>query len=253
MTARFPSLPDLPPFGLNNTALFLDFDGTLADLADQPEAVRVPPDLVGVLHALAQRLNGALALVSGRRLSDLDVFLAPLQLPTAAEHGAWRRLSSGELRGVSAPNWVPAVQSAQALLRQHPALRLEIKSSALALHYRQAPALENLCLQHLSRAVMTTPGVEILQGKCVIEVKPLGVNKGHAIAAFMREPPFAGRTPWFAGDDTTDEAGFAWVRSAGGQCLKVGAGPSLARHRCASPQALRDWLSDHLTASHGQP
>ena len=100
---------------------------------------------------------------------------------------------------------------------------------------------------------MVTPGVELLHGKCVIEVKPQGVSKGSAIAAFMREPPFAGRTPWFAGDDVTDEAGFAWVQAAGGQCLKVGAGPSLARHRCANPQALRDWLSAHLTTSHSQP
>ena len=244
------SLPALNP---RDTALFLDFDGTLAELAARPAAVRVPVQLVPLLAHWSEHLQGALALVTGRPLAELDAMLAPLRLPAAAEHGAVRRGADGRQLSVPAPDLRVIRQVAGALARQHAGLQVELKTAAVALHYRQAPALENLCLQHLSRAVMTTPGVELMQGKCVIEVKPLGVNKGHAIAAFMREPPFAGRTPWFAGDDTTDEAGFAWVRSAGGQCLKVGAGPSLARHRCTSPQALRDWLSDHLTASHGQP
>jgi trehalose 6-phosphate phosphatase len=244
------SLPALNP---RDSALFLDFDGTLAELAAQPAAVRVPSRLVPLLDHLSEHLQGALALVSGRPLADLDAMLAPLRLPVAAEHGAVRRGADGQLLSVPAPDLETVTRVARALARQHAGLQVEVKTAAVALHYRQAPALESLCLQHLSRAVMATPGVELLHGKCVMEVKPVGVNKGHAIAAFMREPPFAGRTPWFAGDDTTDEAGFAWVQAAGGQCLKVGTGPSLARHRCTSPQALRDWLSDHLTSSHSQP
>lgn len=243
----------LPAPHPRDTALFLDFDGTLAELAARPGAVRVPARLVPLLDHLQAHLQGALALVSGRRLADLDALLAPLCLPVAAEHGAVRRGANGQQLKVPAPDLHAVTRVARALARQHAGLQVEIKTAAVALHYRQAPALENLCLQQLSLAVMATPGVDLLQGKCVIEVKPLGVNKGRAIAAFMSEPPFAGRTPWFAGDDVTDEAGFAWVQAAGGQCLKVGAGPSLARHRCASPLALREWLSELLTTSQSPP
>ena len=245
-------MPSLPALNPRDTALFLDFDGTLAELAARPGAVRVPVQLVPMLDHLREHWQGALALVTGRPLADLDALLAPLRLPAAAEHGAVWRGADGRQRSVPAPDLQAVTRVARALARQHAGLQVELKTAAVALHYRQAPALENLCLQHLSQAVMRTPDVELLRGKCVIEVKPLGVSKGSAIAAFMREPPFAGRTPWFAGDDVTDEAGFAWVQAAGGQCLKVGAGPSLARHRCANPQALRDWLSGHLTASHSQ-
>ena len=243
----------LPALNPRDTALFLDFDGTLAELAARPAAVQVPVQLVPLLTRWSEHLQGALALVSGRPLADLDALLAPLRLPAAAEHGAVRRGADGRQLSVPAPDLQAVTRVARALARQHAGLQVELKTAAVALHYRQAPGLENLCLQHIARAVLATPGVELLHGKCVIEVKPLGVSKGSAIAAFMREPPFAGRTPWFAGDDVTDEAGFAWVQAAGGQCLKVGAGPSLARHRCANPQALRDWLSAHLTTSHSQP
>ena len=243
----------LPALNPRDTALFLDFDGTLAELAAQPGAVRVPDRLLPLLNHLHEHFEGALALVSGRPLAELDALLAPLRLPAAAEHGAVRRGADGREQSVPSPDLKAVTRVASALARQHAGLQVEFKTAAVALHYRQAPGLENLCLQHIARAVLATPGVELLHGKCVIEVKPLGVSKGSAIAAFMREPPFAGRTPWFAGDDVTDEAGFAWVQAAGGQCLKVGAGPSLARHRCASPQALRDWLGAHLTTSHSQP
>ena len=240
----------LPALNPRDTALFLDFDGTLAELAAQPDAVRVSDRLVPLLDQLRDHLQGALALVSGRSLADLDALLAPLQLPMAAEHGAVRRGADGRQLSVPAPDLQAVTRVARALARQHAGLQVELKTAAVALHYRQAPALEKLCLQQLSLAVMATPGVELLQGKCVIEVKPSGVSKGSAIAAFMREPPFAGRTPWFAGDDVTDESGFAWVQAAGGLCLKVGAGTSLARHRCASPLALREWLSELLSTSH---
>jgi trehalose 6-phosphate phosphatase len=246
-------MPSLPALNPRDTALFLDFDGTLAELAAQPGAVRVPDRLVPLLDHLREHLQGALALVTGRPLAELDALLAPLCLPAAAEHGAVRRGVDGRQQSVPTPNLKAVTRVASALARQHAGLQVELKTAAVALHYRQAPALESLCLQHLSRAVMATPGVELLHGKCVIEVKPLGVNKGRAIAAFMREPPFAGRTPWFAGDDATDEAGFAWVQSVGGQCLKVGAGPSLARHRCANPQALRQWLAGPWTSCPAAP
>lgn len=231
--------PDLARHG---TALFLDFDGTLADLAPQPEAVQIAGDLVPMLRDLSSHLGGALAIVSGRPLRDLDQFLSPLQLPAAAEHGAQRRQVDGRVLGITPPDLEATLRAARALADRHPGLRLEIKTATVALHYRHAPKLEALCLQVLSGAVGDTPGVELLRGKFVFEVKPAGVSKGTAIAAFMHEAPFAGRVAVFAGDDVTDEAGFSVVQSMGGFGVKVGEGATLANHRCASPTALRQWL-----------
>lgn len=224
------------------TALFLDFDGTLADLAPQPEAVQLVADLIPVLTQLAAQLNGALAIVSGRSLEDLDGFLAPLQLPSAAEHGAQRRVAPGQVIGLAPPDLQAVVRLATALAARHAGLRVEIKSAAVALHYRHAPELQTLAQQVMRDAAHGTPGLELLCGKSVFEVKPAGVSKGTAIKAFMASAPFAGRRPLFAGDDVTDEAGFSAVQRLGGQGIKVGEGRSLARFRCPSPDALRQWL-----------
>ena len=232
----------LPRIGPQN-ALFLDFDGTLAELAAQPEAVQLPPDLLPALTRLAARLSGALAIVSGRKLADLDGFLAPLQLPTAAEHGAQqRRLPAGEVVTLAEPDLQEAIKLIRALAQHHPGLRVEIKSAAVALHYRHAPELEALALQVMTEAASRTPGVELLCGKCVFEIKPAGISKGSAIEAFMAAPPFAGRLPLFAGDDVTDEAGFSAVQQLGGHGIKVGEGATLAHYRCATPAALFQWL-----------
>lgn len=238
-------LLDLPTIAAH-TALFLDFDGTLVDLAPQPEAVQLVAGLVPALARLSTQLGGALAIVSGRTLSDLDGFLSPLRLPSAAEHGAQRRIAGGAAVSLAAPDLREVARRAAELMVHHPGLRVEVKSAAVALHYRHAPELEALCLQVMQEAAGNTPGVELLRGKFVFEVKPSGVSKGTAIAAFMAEPPFAGRIPLFAGDDTTDEAGFSAVQFMGGEGIKVGEGATLARYRCASPTALRQWLGDAL-------
>ena len=238
MLQRSETFPSITP----DTALFLDFDGTLVGLAPQPEMVEVPPGLTGVLSALYTRLNGALALVSGRALYDLDAFLAPLLLPAAGEHGAQRRAADGRLVSTPPVDLQAVLQAAEGLARHYPALILERKKLALSLHYRQAPELEHLCLQVLREAVARSTGIELMQGKCVIDLKPSGVSKGTAIAAFMSEAPFAGRHPVFAGDDVTDEAGFERVRQLGGKTIKVGPEPTLAQFRCASVAQLGDWL-----------
>ncbi len=237
-TTPSEKLPRISP----GTALFLDFDGTLVELASQPETIEVPPGLVEALKALSRQLNGALALVSGRRLQDLDHFLSPLQLPTAAEHGAHRRSASGQLTIAHAANMQGVLQAAQALATQHPTLRLEQKKLAISLHYRHAPELEALCLAEMQAAVARSAGLDLMHGKCVIDIKPAGVSKGTAIAAFMAEAPFAGRTPLFAGDDVTDEAGFTQVQGMGGYAVKVGPGPTVAQHRCDSVTQLMVWL-----------
>lgn len=224
------------------SALFLDFDGTLADLAERPEAVTVAPGLVELLDALRGQLGGALAVVSGRPIEQIDHHLSPLQLPAAGVHGSERRGADGQLvRGVTRLVDDATVDSLQALADEHPGLLLEKKPGALALHYRLAPEHEALCVAAM-RAVATRPGLTLLHGKCVLELKSAEVGKGYAIEAFLREPPFEGRTPVFAGDDTTDEAGFAAVQARGGIGIKVGEGGSIALQRLASPGALREWL-----------
>jgi trehalose 6-phosphate phosphatase len=247
----------LPPLSTTDTALFLDFDGTLADLALQPDAVRVPPELTEVLQRLAQCLGGALAVVSGRRLVDLDHFLAPLKLPMAAEHGALRRSASGRLSALRPPDLGEATAMADSLVIQYPGLLMERKTSSVALHYRQRPELAQLCVAAMAEVCERTPATELLLGKCVVELKPMGVDKGLAMACFMKEPPFASRLPWFAGDDLTDEAGFVWAQRAGGVAVKVGEGATAAQHHCPSPAALRLWLDQtlmdwpaHKTPSH---
>lgn len=225
-------------------ALFLDFDGTLTELAARPEAVRIASGLIPTLASLHTHLEGALAIVTGRRASDIDGFLSPLLLPLASEHGAQYRLE-GETShpAVLPPDLEPVLRAAYELAARHPGLLVEPKRASVALHYRQAPQLEELCHDTLARAMWPVEGVELLRGKCVFEVKPRGIHKGQAIVDFMTQPPFAGRTPVFVGDDVTDEAGFAAVQALGGWGIKVGEGPTMAQHRCMTPAALRGWLS----------
>lgn len=223
-------------------ALFLDFDGTLADLAPRPDAVQVDPDLRPTLERLQVALDGALALVSGRAQDDLDPFLAPLRLPAAFEHGAVRRCANQTLCVAPSPPLQAALATARALVGQHPGLIMEHKSHSVALHYRLAPQLEALCHDHMGQAIAGKPSLQLLQGKAVVEVKSVTVNKGEAIAAFLQEAPFQGRVPVFAGDDVTDEAGFQRVQQLGGIGIKVGDGASCASYRMANPRSLRQWL-----------
>jgi trehalose 6-phosphate phosphatase len=244
----------LPPID-DSVALFLDFDGTLADIALRPDAVRLAPDLLSVLNAWHQRLEGALAVVSGRTLAELDAFLAPLRLPLAAEHGAVLRASAdatairpaaGDADGALAAAVAKVERAARRFAAMHPGLLVERKTTAVALHYRAAPGLSERCLETMRIALHDLPLLELLPGKCVIEARPSDVCKGHAIGTLMGHPPFTGRMPVFAGDDQTDEAGFARVLALGGMAIKVGPGETIAGHRCDSPSALRTWLRQSL-------
>ncbi|KAB8038518.1 trehalose-phosphatase [Janthinobacterium aquaticum] len=220
-------------------AIFLDFDGTLVDLAATPDGVRLQPGVREALSRLAAHHDGALAIVSGRPVDQIDAMLAPLVLPVAGVHGVERRGFDGQLHVAPTPDISPVLARAQSLAVLHPGLLVEHKRGAVALHYRLAPELEQLCVREMTAAVQACPGVLLLHGKMVLEAKPAASDKGGAIAAFMREAPFAGRVPVFAGDDTTDEAGFATVQQAGGTGVKVGAGASVAERRLDSPDALR--------------
>jgi trehalose 6-phosphate phosphatase len=232
----------------NSTALFLDFDGTLVDIAQQPHEVEVPHSLVQTLTALNGYLGGAVAVISGRPISQIDDFLRPLQLPAAGVHGAERRSASGELTLLPVPGLDVVEQAARKLAAQNAGLLVETKRGSLALHYRQAPELETLCLSTMRQAVSESPGVTLLQGKMVVEAKPSGATKGGAIEDFLREPPFAGRTPLFVGDDITDEVGFASVQRLGGLGVKVGEGATVAWQRIATPDQFRQQLQDAVAA-----
>ena len=233
-------------------ALFLDFDGTLVDIAPQPEAVVVPAGLRDTLERLRQYLGGAAAVISGRPIEQIDSFLLPLVLPAAGVHGAERRNAGGELVLLSTHPLQLVEAAAGALAAQHPELRIENKRGSIAVHYRQAPQLEALCVQTIQAAVEQSPGLTLLRGKMVVEAKPGGASKGRAIEAFMQEAPFKGRTPVFIGDDITDEVGFSTVQRLGGMGIKVGEGPSVAWQRMASPAAMRDELHRAVAARTGK-
>jgi len=235
----------LPPFAAH-WAFFLDIDGTLLDLEDRPDAVRAGQDVRRLLEALERGTGGALALISGRAVADIDRLFAPRRFPAAGQHGVERRDRAGRLHqdGFPAAPLRSAARRLGEFASLHQGLLLEDKGHSLALHYRLAPRFEDEALAALRAAAARLGGeYEVMQGKMVVELKPAGRDKGQAIAEFMREPPFAGRTPVFIGDDRTDEYGFGVVNRLGGHTVKVGAGPSGARHRVAAAAAVRAWLS----------
>jgi trehalose 6-phosphate phosphatase len=229
-------------------ALFLDFDGTMVDIAPQPHAVHVPEPLLVVLQQLRGCLQGAIAVISGRPIEQIDDFLEPLQLAVAGVHGAERRGADGRMHLLHTHPLDVVEAQARALAAQHPGLLVENKRGSLALHFRQRPDLEELCLGAMQKAVDESPGLTLLHGKMVVEAKPGGASKGHAIEAFLAEPPFAGRTPVFIGDDITDEAGFSTVQRLGGLGVKVGDGATVAWRRLPDPSALRRELEAAVAA-----
>lgn len=231
------------PYDVSADALFLDFDGTLVDLAPQPEEIVVPPELITLLQRIQQESDGALAIVSGRPLDQLDFFLAPLRLPAAGVHGAERRTADGRILQQPVPDVHHLRERLLPLVESHPGLQLELKRGALALHYRHAAHLEQRCVETMMDALRHEPGFTLLHGKMVVEAKP-HINKGDAVAAFLHEAPFRGRRPVFIGDDVTDEAGFAIAQGEvfGGLGIKIGAGPSQALQRLADPAAVLELL-----------
>lgn len=227
-------------------ALFLDVDGTLIDFAATPDAVRVPPGLVDLLGALCESLGGALTLLSGRRLEDLDDLFAPLRLPAAGQHGLERRGSSGTVQRFSADPQLLARLRAELniMAAEQPGLLLEDKGAGLALHYRNAPEYEEQVVAATAHLAQSTQGAfEVQRGQFVCELKPVGFDKGSALAAFMDETPFAARTPVCIGDDLTDEHAFAEAHRHGGISILIGERrPTGARFGLASPADLHRWL-----------
>ncbi|HSN69995.1 MAG TPA: trehalose-phosphatase [Steroidobacteraceae bacterium] len=228
-------------------ALFLDVDGTLLDIVESPDAVHVPEALSHTLAAAAEREDGALALVSGRSLAQLDRLFAPHRFCAAGLHGLERRTAAGQILRPAIPH--ARLDAARVRLArfadEHEGLLLEDKGLSLALHFRRAPELESAARDAMQTLLAELgPDLQVQEGKCVLELKPAGATKRTAIEAFMNEPPFEGRLPVFAGDDVTDEDGFAAVNELGGYSIRVGAeAPTQARCRVDSVAALRDWLA----------
>jgi trehalose 6-phosphate phosphatase len=233
---------------LENCALFLDIDGTLLDIAPAPHSVQVPPSLVHSLDAAAQSLDGALALVSGRLIEDIDRLFQPLCLPSAGLHGAEirRKAGGGIERFECTPISRALRETINGLVEAHRGVKLEDKGNALALHYRARPAAGPLLAHALTRLVSDFgPGLALLQGKMVLELRDIRHSKASAVSAFMATEPFAGRQPIFLGDDRTDEDGFAAVERKGGIALPVGINHDGGREAVfASPAEVRDWLDE---------
>ena len=236
-----------PPLLSASLALFLDFDGTLAPLAPRPQDVRVPVWVRPALTTLSQRLQGALAIVSGRPIAQLDGFLAPLRLAAAGAHGAEWRDAAGRVEQCHHAPPAAVADCARALAVAHAGLIFEPKASGLSLHYRARPELEALCRDTLTAALAAVPGAgatwEWLHGHLVFELKQRAVSKGLAVQALLARSPFAGRPPVFVGDDVTDEDGIRAAQAAGGFGVRVGPGHSLARYRLADTDAVGAWLT----------
>jgi trehalose 6-phosphate phosphatase len=222
--------------------LFLDIDGTLLDIADTPSAVIVDPRLNALLTAVAERLNGAVALVSGRSMESIDRLFAPIVFPAAGQHGAERRSAAGVL---SNPGRASDLDGARVRLRDfaesHPGALFEDKGRSIAIHFRLAPELEADAGRAIAEAAAALARYEVQAGSQVLEIKPRGFTKATAAEAFMREPPFSGRTPVFVGDDLTDECGLRFAERMGGISIAVG-DRLRGQWHLENPREVRRWL-----------
>jgi trehalose 6-phosphate phosphatase len=240
-----PALSPPPRPSCTTLALFLDLDGTLVDFAATPQAVSVDATMRALLVELWAGTGGALALVSGRSLDALDRLLAPLVFDGAGIHGSeWR---SGGVRGAllpPPPEFVRVVADLTTFAAVHPGVLVEDKGQAVAVHTRLAPHLAASALAAVQAGLARLGERYRLQrGSAVLELVPAAASKGVGIARLMASPPFAGRRPVFAGDDLTDESGFAVVRDLGGFGILIGpARVTAARFRLPSVAAFRGWL-----------
>ncbi len=239
------ALPDLPPPPalLQRPALFLDMDGVLAPLADTPDAVVPDPRRTAVLLELAARLDGRVAILSGRTIAEIDRIAEGASVPASGVHGLERRRADGSLdRVVPAPTVRDAVAAFDRFARDRPGVIVEDKLVSAGLHYRGAPA-EAAAAEALAQSLAGETGLALQSGHLVVELKTPGTDKGTALKAFMLEPPFPGAIPVMLGDDLTDEDGFRAAADLGGFGVLVGpARPTAATFALPGVEAVLDWL-----------
>jgi len=240
--SRTDTLLPQPPCALfEGASLFLDFDGTLVTIAPTPDAVIVDAALLALLARLRARLDGRLVLVSGRSLADLRALLGSWNGLTAGSHG----LELSDAPAETPPRDVAALLADElaVLKAQHPGVLVEEKSHGLALHYRQAPAAEELC-HRLGELAAARTGWTVQPGKMVVELRPAGADKGMALRYYMARPDFAGTRPVMMGDDLTDEPAFEAAQALGGAGILVGERETAARYALADVAAVRAWLTE---------
>lgn len=255
MTASYtpadPAIAEIPSPDIN-WAWFFDIDGTLAAIAPSPDAVSIEPEIQQLITAIHDQTHGAIALISGRPLTDVDRLFPTKAFAAAGQHGAERRHPNGtvERRLVDNRKLSDMRAALRSLVGKHRGLLLEDKGLSLALHYRQAPSLENVVHREVRSLIETTGSGFLMQtGKCVVEILPAGNTKGTVVSEFMAEAPFEGRVPVFVGDDVTDEHAFVVVNELGGLSFKVGKGLTQARYRLADVTAVKGWLSAAMQLS----
>jgi len=244
-----------PGVALPRLAVFTDFDGTLVEIAETPDAIDVPAELTERIDRALHDFDNAFAVLTGREIADIDRYLSPLQLPIAGAHGAQRRRADGTLEEFDEALTAGADEIAHALhplVVANPDLLVEAKDGAVALHFRQAPELENVVHLAMQEALIDHPQFTLVPGKMVLEARPLGFDKGAALRAFMQEEPFAGRTPIFIGDDRTDEDAFRAAQELGGVGIKLGAGETAARMRIADVASVHALLLGLGNLAHGE-
>ena len=240
MTAG-PDAP--PPLSLAGTALFLDFDGTLVELAEAPDLIEVPDTLSRLLERLSERLEGRLAIVSGRSIADVERHLGRTAFAVSGSHGFELRLADGRSLAGAAPELLGGVRRDVArFAATAPGLLVEEKPAGIAVHYRRAPQEAGRVAAFLA-GVAERAGLVLQRGKMVVELRPPGADKGEALRRMMTEPPFVGARPLFVGDDLTDEHAFAAAAALGGAGVLVGTPRETAAHwRLPDVAAVVRWL-----------
>ncbi len=244
MSARLSDF-DISRLARDKTALFLDFDGTLAHIADDPAAVVVDESTRDILARLGEALGGALAIITGRSIEDVDRLIASHRIAVAGVHGLMRRDALGRMHAADFDRAAldAITRDLQAASEGMAGLLLEKKPGSVALHYRKRPDLARFCDEAVARAIAHHPNLTRLAGKMVIEVKAGARTKAHAVEDFMAEPPFRGRIPLCAGDDVTDEDAFRAVKAMGGHAIRIGQGETEAGYCAGDIDEFLRWLT----------
>ncbi|MET0238863.1 MAG: trehalose-phosphatase [Sphingobium sp.] len=246
MEAQAMSLPSPEPLDIAVSSLLLDFDGTLVPIADAPDAVQVDDALIDLLERLAERLDGRIAIISGRSIAQLDALLGPMArtMALSGSHGCEHRWNGVDARPARPRELDEITARLQAFAASHPGMLVEIKSFGVALHYRLSPEHGDEAVA-LVRGLAEEAGLAFQPGQQVAEVRVPGSDKGVAVTRLMQREPMLGSRPIFLGDDETDEVGFAAAVRLGGTAVAVGDRASLnARYHLSDPAAVRSWLEE---------